>query len=81
MTELAGIVQVAMVDERFGVELILVLNGREMRHHPAEHLIAVRLIGRRIAVGDLLAILLDPQFLRHQPEQQIDVEPLPEQEQ
>jgi hypothetical protein len=30
--------------------------------------------------ANLLAILPDPQFLRHQPEQQIDVVPLPEEE-
>jgi hypothetical protein len=61
------------------MELDLVLNGREVRHHQAEHL-GARPICRRIAGGDLPAILPDPQFLHHQPEQQIDVVPLPEEE-
>ena len=61
------------------MELVLVLNGRKVRDHPAEHLVA-RPICRCIAIGDLLAILRDPQFLGHQPEQQIDVVPLAEEE-
>ena len=62
------------------MDLVLVLNCREVSHHPAEHIVACS-VCRRIAVGDLLAILRDPQFLRHQPEQQIDIVSLPEEEQ
>ncbi len=61
------------------MELVLILKGREVRYHPAEHLVA-RSICRCIAIGDFLAILRDPQFLGHQAEQQIDVVPLPEEE-
>lgn len=61
------------------MELVCVLNSRDVRHHATEHLIA-RPISRHIPVGDLLAILLDPEFLRHQPEQQIDIVSLPEEE-
>src|ERR1051326_568987 len=61
------------------MKLVLILNGREMRHDTTELLVACSVF-RHIAVSDFLAILLDPQFLCHQPEQQIDVVPLPEQE-
>lgn len=62
------------------MELVLVLDGRKVCHYPAEHLV-VPPISRPITIGLLLAMHRDPQFLRHQPEQQVDVISLPEEEQ
>ena len=68
-----------MVGERFGMEVVEALNGCKVCHHSPEHLIA-GLICLCRAIRHLMAVFLDSQFLRHQPEQQIDVVTLSEEE-
>ncbi len=68
-----------IIDNRFGMEMVLILNGRKVRHHAAERLVALP-VRRHIPAGDYLAVLDDPQFLCHQPEQQINVASLLQQE-
>ena len=68
-----------LVDHRFGIEMVLILDGREVQHDAAKELVA-RAIRGQVPVGDLPALFLDPEFGDHQPEQQIDVHPLPQQQ-
>ena len=65
--------------QRFSIELVLVLNSRQVQGHAPEHLIALP-IGRRVAIGDVLPGLLEPHFLRHQPQQVIHVKALAQQQ-
>ena len=57
--------------------MIGILNRREMQHNFSEYFIAIFVDGI-VTIGDLYAFFFEAKFHGHQPEQEVDIDPLPE---